>query len=66
MTEGLYRKEALRARGRALQGRVVLSHGMMGWGVVLALLIGLCLTGAWLLTRTIDGTPLWQWIGAQF
>lgn len=66
MTDKLYRQEAMDARSTSLHGRVVLGRGLGGWAATACLCVLLLALGAWLLTRQIDGTALWRWIGAQF
>jgi hypothetical protein len=62
----MYRKEALEARGKPLSGQVILLTPPSWWLItlLLGLTLGLILWG--LLTLSVSGQPLWQFIAAQF
>lgn len=62
----MYRKEALEARGKPLSGQVVLYTPPRWWLIVLLLGLTLGLIFWGLLSLTIAGQPLWQFIAAQF
>lgn len=68
MTDSLYRKEAMDARGRSLYGQVILRSPPSTWLILILLLVILALIGAGLFGLTIgaEDLPLWEWVTAQF
>lgn len=68
MTDSLYRKEAMDARGRSLYGAVILRSPPSRWIILLLLitLLGLIAAGLFGLKIGDKNLPLWTWMTAQF
>lgn len=68
MTESLYRKEALEARGRSLFGQVILHSPPSRWAIIFLICAVLLLIFIGLTTLTVgpDKTPMAEWIISQF
>ena len=68
MTDSLYRKEAMEARGHSLLGEVILHSPPSRWLIILLLIavLGLIAAGLFGLKIGVNELPLWDWVITQF